>query len=62
MAPADTNSKIGKLMINVFDGARKPILQEANILIRIIDGNREKQFEDYRNGPSIPCESLPFFR
>ncbi len=61
MSPADFDSNIGKLMINVFDGTREPFSQDSELLIRIIDGNQGKQFEDFCKGPSISREDLPFY-
>jgi hypothetical protein len=51
----------GNLMINIFDGRREPISPRHNLLVRIIDGNQNKQFEGRRKGPNIPCSKLPVF-
>lgn len=51
----------GKLMVNVFDGTRQAVSSEVRLLIRVIDGNQKTQFADYRNGPNIAFETLPFF-
>ncbi|TAM80404.1 MAG: hypothetical protein EPN47_15905 [Acidobacteria bacterium] len=61
MSSANTDSNTGKLMINVFDGARQPMLQDAEVLIRVIDGKQEKQFEGKYKGSNIACEDLPFY-
>jgi len=61
MPSAEPSSKIGKLMINVFDGARKPISDDVDLLIRLIDGNQQSMFGDYRKGPSISFETLPCY-
>ncbi len=48
-------------MINVFDGRRQPIARNVRLLIRIIDGNQQYQFQGFRKGPNIACRKLPFF-
>ena len=42
-------------MINIFDGRRKPISPRHNLLVRIIDGNQNKQFD----GPAARGRIFP---
>lgn len=49
-----------KLIVNVFDGTRKPIDPEVNILVTLRDGNQKEVHRDYHHGPSIPF-NVPFY-
>jgi hypothetical protein len=49
------------LMVNVFDGTRKPVPASLRILIRIIDGNQKSQYANYAKGPNHYFEDLPVF-
>lgn len=61
MPAAKSDPNKGNLMINVFDGRRKPTSRRHSLLIRIIDGNQTRQFRGNRMGPNIPCSNLPVF-
>ena len=47
------------ITVNVFDGTRKPISPDLDILFTITDGNLKQLFRDYRKGPSVNFE-VPF--
>lgn len=48
------------IQLNIFDGTRQPIGPGVkNLLIRIIDGNQKKLFDDFRNGSSFQFQ-VPF--
>jgi hypothetical protein len=49
------------LMVNIFDGTRKPLGGSVKILIRIIDGNQHEWYGNYRKGPSLYFKDLPVF-
>ena len=49
-----TAADTGNRMINVFDGTRALIDSKVKLLVRIFDGNQQKQFTGYKRGPSIP--------
>ena len=47
------------LVLNVFDGTRRTISSEVNLLIKLVDGTQKQVFWGHRPGPSISF-SLPF--
>jgi hypothetical protein len=49
------------LMVNIFDGTRKPIGSSVKVLTRIIDGNQHQWYGNYRKGPSLYFKNLPVF-
>ena len=49
-----------KLVLNVFDGTRRLIDSDVNILITLRDGNQKQVYRDYQHGPSIEF-SVPFY-
>jgi hypothetical protein len=59
MATPTVAAGAGKIMVNVFDGARRP-LSGTEVLIRVIDGNQRPVATEFRRGPSIAIEGLPF--
>jgi len=61
MAPKRSIPPTGNLMVNVFDGSRQPIADTTRLLIRIIDGNQNRQSDGFKKGPNIAFRGLPFF-
>lgn len=49
-----------KLLLNVFDGTRKPISSEVNLLVKLRDGTGKEVHWDHHQGPSIEF-SVPFY-
>ena len=47
------------ITVNVFDGTRRPISPDLDILFTITDGNLKQLFRDFRKGPSVNFE-VPF--
>ncbi len=45
-----------QLVLNLFDGSRRPIATDLNCLIRIIDGNQQQIFTNFLKGPSHSFE------
>src|SRR5712692_1887183 len=56
-APAPTAS----ILVNVFDGARQPLSNGGDLLVRIRDGNQREVSADFHENPSIRFQGLPFF-
>jgi hypothetical protein len=56
-----SNPNSSNLMVNVYDGTRKPIGSSVRILVTIIDGNQRQWYRNYRKGPSICFQDLPVF-
>ncbi len=54
---SDVNS--AQLMVNVFDGTRRPISADVDLLITITDGFQEQVHRDFHQGPSVAFD-LPF--
>jgi hypothetical protein len=54
-----TNS--ANLMVNVFDGTRKPLDASVKVLIRIIDGKQHEWYAGYRKGANHYFKNLPVF-
>ena len=42
-----------KVLLNVFDGTRRPINSEVNLLIKLVDGTQKQVFWGHRQGPSV---------
>ena len=61
MPPRRTQSAASSLMVNVFDGTRRPFPKKTGLLIRIIDGNQNQVSADFHEGPSILFRDLPFY-
>ena len=55
------DSNTGNLMVNVFDGTRKPFPPKTRFLVRVIDGNQRHRPPIHRKGPNIAIRGLPFF-
>ena len=49
------------ILVNVFDGARQPLLTDKKLLIRIIDGNHKEVSADFHDGSSVRFDGLPVF-
>lgn len=49
-----------KLLLNVFDGTRRPIPSDVNILVTLRDGNQKEVHRAHHQGPSIEF-SVPFY-
>ena len=49
-----------RLVLNVFDGTRRPISPDVNILVTLRDGTPKEIHRDHHHGPSIAF-SVPFF-
>ena len=49
-----------KLLLNVFDGTRRPISSEVEILVTLFDGTQKQLHKNHHHGPSIPF-NVPFF-
>jgi hypothetical protein len=49
-----------KINLNLFDGTRKPLAANTEVLIRIIDGNQKQLFADFRKGASLQF-NVPFY-
>lgn len=49
-----------RLVLNVFDGTRRPISSDVNLLVTLRDGTPREIHRDHHHGPSIPF-SVPFF-
>jgi hypothetical protein len=49
-----------KLVLNVFNGTRRPISSDVNILVTLRDGTPKQIHRDHHHGPSIPF-SVPFY-
>ena len=54
-------STTGSLMVNIYDGTRKPIAAGTQVLVRVIDGNQKQLIGDYYPGPSILFDGLPIY-
>ncbi len=52
-------SRTACILVNVFDGTRRPIAPDVDLLVRLIDGNRRTISADYHKGPSIHFSGLP---
>ncbi len=50
-----------KLLVNVFDGTRKPVPEGLKILFRVIDGNQTQVFTGTRQTSSVLFDDLPFY-
>ena len=61
MSAKKKDSNTGNLMVNVFDGARKPFPSKTLLLVRVIDGNQRHRQPIHRKGPNIAIRGLPFF-
>ena len=52
----------GRAIIGVYDGARQPYSDEANLLlVTAIDGNQKQQRQDFFSSPNIFLTGLPLF-
>ena len=49
------------LMVNIFSGARQPIDNSLEVLIRIIDGNQHEWYGERLKGPNHYFQDLPVF-
>jgi len=49
------------LMLDVFDGARRPLAGAQRVLIRLMDGGGRMVWEGYRRGPSVYFRKLPVY-
>lgn len=49
-----------RIALNVFDGRRRPVSTDLDILITIRDGHLKQLFRDYRKGPTINFD-VPFY-
>ena len=61
MPNAGTDSTTGNLMINLFDGTRQPLGANAQVLVRVRDGNQNEIVNETRMGPNIPVTGLPTY-
>jgi len=50
---------VARLMVNVFDGTRRPISADVDLLITITNGFQEQVHRDFHKGPSVAF-TLPF--
>ncbi len=57
----NTATSTGSLMVNVFDGTRKPFSASAQILLRVIDGNQKQILDQFYSAPNILVEELPIY-
>jgi hypothetical protein len=48
-----------RITLNVFDGTRRPVSPELDILITIRDGNLQQLFRNFHNGPTVNFD-VPF--
>jgi hypothetical protein len=49
------------LLVNVFDGARQPLVTNNNTLIRVIDGNHKEVSAKFHSASSVKFDNLPVF-
>jgi hypothetical protein len=55
------NATTGNLMVNIFDGTRKLVGPNTEILLRVRDGNQKEIVTESRTGASIPVTGLPIY-
>ncbi len=61
MATASTAPKTtAEMMVNVFNGSRRPIMTAKELLYRIIDGNQTSVVTKFAAQPSLFAQKLPF--
>src|SRR5216683_1750145 len=61
MATASTAPKTtAEMMVNVFNGSRRPIMIAKELLYRIIDGNQTSVVTKFAAQPSLFAQKLPF--
>ena len=53
-------SLTASLMVNVFDGTRQPVSSAVDLLVRLIDGDRNTVSDRTLKGPNIHFTRLPF--
>jgi hypothetical protein len=49
-----------KIVLNIFDGTRKPVGPELNTLVTLRDGNQHQLHRDYHAGPAVEFD-VPFY-
>jgi len=49
-----------QLLLNVFDGTRRPLSSDVNMLIKLVDGTQKQIYWGHQHGPSVPF-SVPFY-
>ena len=60
MPPKKQNANTHNVVINVYDGTRKPISSDVKLQLNVSDGFLKQQFAGSRKGPSVKF-SLPAF-
>ncbi len=59
--PSMASNDQATILLNIFDGSRRPIGPGVkNLLVRIIDGNQKQLFSDFRSGSSFQFQ-VPFY-
>ncbi len=61
MPKKKADPKAANLMVNIFDGTRKPVADTLEMLVRIIDGNQNEWYGKRRKGSSHYFPEVPFF-
>jgi hypothetical protein len=59
-AGAAPSTTTGTIRINIVDGARQPIPDNLQLLIRILDGRKREVLSQWATGSAIPVQGLPF--
>ncbi len=49
------------ITVNVFDGSRKPLPADVEVLYTVIDGNQKQAFRNFVKSASCRIKDLPFF-
>lgn len=58
---ADSRSaRTGSIVVNVYDGQRRLVAHDTQLLVRIIDGNQNFVVDRFYKGPSLRFDGLPF--
>ncbi|MCZ2079199.1 MAG: hypothetical protein HUU41_01945 [Bryobacteraceae bacterium] len=61
-SPAPARATSGaSITLNLFDGTRRPLRTNAQVLVRIRDGNQNDIHSGFHKGRSLVFENLPFY-
>jgi hypothetical protein len=47
-----------RLLLNIFDGARRPIDSDINVLVTLREGNQKEVYRKHQHGPSLAFNVL----
>ena len=50
----------GSIRLNVVNGARQPVRDDLEFLVRVLDGRKQQVASKFVKGPAIPIEGLPY--